>query len=93
MGQDFQKTMSAQEILTVPIDSQSPWQNGKTERAGASFKQMLWDYDEEMHIEGRSEFNDACAECCDARNRYCNRSGYSAHQRVLALRLDCQEVY
>ena len=22
------------------------------------------------------------AECCDARNRYCNRSGFSAHQRV-----------
>ena len=24
----------------------------------------------------------AVAECCDARNRYCNRSGFSAHQRV-----------
>ena len=23
------------------------------------------------------------AECCDARNRYCNRSGFSAHQRVI----------
>ena len=38
--------------------------------------------DEECHIEGREEFESACAECCDARNRYCNRSGYSAHQRV-----------
>ena len=33
-------------------------------------------------IEGETEFEAAVAECCDARNRYCNRSGFSAHQRV-----------
>ena len=82
MGHDFQNAMAAQGILIVPIDSQSPWQNGKPKRAGASFKLQLWDMDEECHIEGQDEFEDACAECCDARNRYCNRSGYSAHQRV-----------
>ena len=32
--------------------------------------------------EGETEFEAAVAECCDARNRYCNRSGFSAHQRV-----------
>ena len=42
-----------QAFLTMPIDSQSPWQNGKTERAGQSFKHQLWDLDEECHIEGR----------------------------------------
>ena len=30
----------------------------------------------------RRSFEAAVAECCDARNRYCNRSGVSAHQRV-----------
>ena len=69
-------------VLTMPIDSQSPWQNGKTERAGQSFKHQLWDLDEECHIEGETESEAAVAECCDARNRYCNRSGFSAHQRV-----------
>ena len=34
------------------------------------------------HIEGETEFQAAVAECCDARNRYCNRSGFSAHQCV-----------
>ena len=29
MGHEFQDAMAAQGILTVPIDSQSPWQNGK----------------------------------------------------------------
>ena len=71
-----------QGVLTMPIDSQSPWQNGKTERAGQSFKHQLWDLDEECHIEGETEFEAAVVECCDARNRYCNRSGFSAHQRV-----------
>ena len=43
--------------------------------------------DEECHIEGETEFEAAVAECCDARNRYCNRSGFSAHQRVFGSNL------
>ena len=82
MGNEFQNLAGAAGVLTMPIDSQSPWQNGKTERAGQSFKHQLWDLDEECHIEGETEFEAAVAECCDARNRYCNRSGFSAHQRV-----------
>ena len=38
--------------------------------------------DEECHFEGETEFEAAVAECCDARNRCCSRSGFSAHQRV-----------
>ena len=59
----------------------------KTERAGQSFKHQLWDLDEECHIEGETEFEAAVAECCDARNRHCNRSCFSAHQRVFGSRL------
>ena len=66
----------------MPIDSQSPWKNGKTERAGQSFKHQLWDLDEECPIEGETEFEAAVAECCDAKNRHFNRSGFSAHHRV-----------
>ena len=76
MGSEFQKPAGAAGVLTMPIDSQSPWQNGKTGRAGQSFKHQLWDLDEECHIEGETEFEAAVAECCDARNRYCNRSGF-----------------
>ena len=82
MGNEFQNPAGAAGVLTMPIDSQSPWQNGKTNRAGQSFKHQLWDLDEECHTEGETEFEAAVAECCDARNRYCNRSGFSAHQRV-----------
>ena len=82
MGNEFQNPAGAAGVLTMPINSQSPWQNGKTERAGQSFKHQLWDMDEECDIEGEREFQAAVAECCDAKNRYCNRSGFSAHQRV-----------
>ena len=82
MGNEFQNPAGAAGVLTMPIDSQSPWQNGKTERAGLSFKHQLWDLDEECRFEGETEFEAAVAECCDARDRYCNRSGFSAHQRV-----------
>ena len=59
-----------------------PLANGKIERAGQSVKHQLWDLDEECHIEGETESEVAVVECCDARNRYCNRSRFSAHQRV-----------
>ena len=56
---------------SLPIDSQSPWQNGKTESAGQPFKRHLWDMDEECHVKGRIKFEAVIAECCDARNRCC----------------------
>ena len=33
MGNEFQNPAGAAGVLTMPIDSQSPWQNGQTERA------------------------------------------------------------
>ena len=56
MGNEFQNQVGAAGVLTMPIDSQSTWQNEKTERAGQSFKHQLWDLDEECHIEGETEF-------------------------------------
>ena len=88
---EFQNPAGGAGVLTMPIDSQSPWQTGKTERARQSFKHQR-DLDEECHVEGESEFEAAVAECCDARNRYCNRSGFSAHQRVLGLVHVCLAV-
>ena len=38
--------------------------------------------DEECHIGGKLQFEAAIAKCFDAWNRYCNRSGFSAHLRV-----------
>ena len=53
MGNEFHNPAGAACVLTMPIDSQSPWQNGKTERAGQSFKHQLWDLDEDVTLKVR----------------------------------------
>ena len=58
MGKAFQNMCSEQGVMTVPIDSQSPWQNGKTERAGGLVKQCLWDLEDEHPILDRREFEE-----------------------------------
>ena len=82
MGNEFQNPTGTAGVLTMRMESQSPSENDKTEKAGQSSKHQVWDQDEECHIEGETEFEPAVAECCDARNPYRNRSGFSAHQRV-----------
>ena len=62
------------------IDSQSPWQQGRTERAGGSLKEDLRNVVRECGIVTESELDIAVSMAIDARNRYPNRSGYSAHQ-------------
>ena len=84
MGNEFHNPTGAAGVLTMPVDSQSPWQNGKTERVGQSFKHQLSDLDEECHIEGEMEFEAAVVECCDARNRCWIGQVFVAHQRMFA---------
>ena len=65
------------------IDGQSPWQNGRTERAGGAIKTQIEDTVKEASILDEFEFlNVAVPEGCDSRNRYINRSGFSAQQRA-----------
>ena len=64
------------------IDSQSPWQQGRTERAGAHLKECMRDVVEELGLVTDEDFELCLAQSLDAKNRYVNRSGFSAHQRV-----------
>mgnify|MGYP005693850643 CR=1 FL=1 len=64
------------------IDSQSPWEQGRTERAGGSLKEDLEKIVAECAVTTEEEFELALAQALDVRNRYANRSGFSAHQRV-----------
>ena len=75
MGNEFQNPAGAAGVLTMSIDSQSPWQNGKTERAEQSFKHQLW-----VTLKVRRSLKPQWPSVVT--NRYCNRSGFSAHQRV-----------
>ena len=78
----FSTYLGEQGCLHHFIDSQSPWQQGRTERAGGSLKEDLRDVIEECAIVTEEDFDIALTQCLDARNRFVNRSGFSAHQRV-----------
>ncbi len=88
-GHEFSSYVGEHGTLQHFIDSQSPWQQGRTERAGDSLKGNLRAVIEECAIVTDAEFDLALSAAVDARNRYVNRSGFSAHQRVFgsALRL------
>jgi hypothetical protein len=81
-GHEFATYLGENGTLHHFMDSQSPWQQGRTERAGESLKEDMRDILEECAIVLEDEFELVLSQALDARNRYVNRSGFSAHQRV-----------
>ena len=79
---EFTKYVANHACLHHSIDSQSPWQQGRTERAGGSLKEDIRSLVEEVGIVTQEEAELSLASAVEARNRYTNRSGYSAHQQV-----------
>ncbi|MEC8427241.1 MAG: transposase family protein, partial [Pseudomonadota bacterium] len=82
IGHEFTTYAGKQGVLHHFIDSQSPWQQGRTERAGGAAKDALRDVIAECGVVTQSELELAITSVVDSRNRYCNRSGFSPHQRV-----------
>jgi transposase InsO family protein len=69
-------------ILVHYTDAASPWQNGRTERAGGLLRDHMKTMFKEMPIESEADLELYLTSALDARNRYIQRSGFSAHQRV-----------
>ena len=87
VGHEFTTYIAQGGCLQHFIDSQSPWQQGRTGRAGGSLKEDLRDICEEAAIITDRDFDIALTGALDARSRFNNRSGYSAHQRVFGSNL------
>eukprot|EP00973_Karenia_brevis_P024508 3380380-Karenia_brevis.AAC.1 len=81
-GSEFTTYIAEHAGLQHFIAAQSPWQRGRTERAGESLKEELRYAVHECGIVMEAELEIALSSAVNARNRYPNRSGYSAHQRV-----------
>ena len=64
------------------IDVRSPWQNSRTERAGASLKTVLTKVLDERTACSPEEFEQALDAAVWCRNQYFDRSGFSPMQRV-----------
>lgn len=71
-------------IVTQPIAAKAPWQNGRTERHGHHFKELLEKPREEAVITTREELQLLMQEVEMAKNRFSNRSGFSPVQRQIS---------
>ena len=83
VGSEFTTYVAQHGGLQHFIDSHSPWQQGRAERAGASLKEDLRDVVRECAIVTESELEIAISDAVDARNRYPSRSGYSDRKSVV----------
>eukprot|EP00973_Karenia_brevis_P051237 7116998-Karenia_brevis.AAC.1 len=64
------------------MDGQSPWQQGRTERAGSSLKEDLRNVVRQCGIVTEAQMDIAFSSAVNTRNEYPNRSAYSAHSRM-----------
>ena len=80
IGREFANYVSENGCLHHFIDSQSPWQNGRTERAGGALKEQIYDALRELGdaVTARELIERVVPEAVTSRNAFINRSGYSA---------------
>ena len=69
--------------LVRHIGARSPWQNGKTERAGAHYKHVFEKARDACVLTSWAELKTLMYEVEASRNRFGNRSGFSPMQRQL----------
>ena len=82
VGSKFADTLTDLGVIVHYTDVASPWQNGRVERFGGSFKSTLETVIHELTIQTEEELQIAVASTQVARNRYYDRSGFSPYQRV-----------
>ena len=80
---DFADQAAQAGALVRHTGARSPWQAGKTERAGSHFKTILEKARDMAQISSWEELKSLMLEVESAKNRYNNRSGYSPMQRQL----------
>ena len=69
-------------MVQLVTDLRAPWQNGRTERAGAEWKRQFKLARTKKEPNSPEEFEAFGQHCGSARSRYNNRSGFSLVQRV-----------
>ena len=80
---DFADQAAQAGALVRHTGARSPWQAGKTERAGSHFKAIMEKARDMAQISSWEELKSLMLEVESAKNRYSNRSGYSPMQRQL----------
>ena len=84
-GEEFSQRVMEMGILVHFTDTNSPWQNSRTEKAGGTFKEKLKMVLDEVSAMTLQDLDLCLKETCIARNRAFNRSGFSPYQRALGV--------
>ena len=79
----FCKRATACGIVTYQVGARAPWQNGKAERRGAHYKELLDKARSEVVVTSTAELRLLMQEVEQAKNRFSNRSGFSPVQRQI----------
>lgn len=80
---EFIQRATAEGIVVHQIASKAPWQQGKTERHGGHFKELLDKARSEVVVQSFKDLKQLMAEVEQAKNRYSNRSGFAPIQRQI----------
>ena len=80
---EFIKKAAAEGIVVHQIATKAPWQQGKTERHGGHFKQLLDKARSEVVVQDLRDLRRLMTEVEQAKNRYSNRSGFAPVQRQI----------
>ena len=80
---EFVRKATGHGIVTFQVGARAPWQNGKTERHGAHFKELLEKARNETVLADERELKLLMQEVESAKNRFSNRSGFSPVQRQI----------
>eukprot|EP00971_Amphidinium_carterae_P334249 6469411-Amphidinium_carterae.1 len=81
----FHQALSQGGTLQHTTDSQSPWQNGRCERAHEHVRRIFELTEQEIVPTSESEWLACLHSCVGIRNRRLNHAGYSPIQRVLGV--------
>ena len=80
-GAVFAQDVGQQGVLLHYTDAKSPWQAGRTERAGGIFKLKLDAVIADANVQNHDDYVSAVHAVVAARNRLMDRSGFSPDQR------------
>ena len=80
---EFMERAASLGVVVYQTASRAPWQQGKTERHGAHFKELLDKARSEVVITTQAELKSLMTEVEQAKNRFMNRSGFSPVQRQI----------
>ena len=80
---DFMQTALSYGIVVHQTAARAVWEQGKTDRHGAHWKELLKKARAEVVVTTEDELNQLMREVEQAKNRYANRSGFSPIQRQI----------